>query len=58
MVEVPVKVPLPAEGPPTLAEPASGAVAEMSGALPTDPSTEAKPVETTGTACNPVLHLI
>ncbi|KAL8243566.1 hypothetical protein R6Q59_009824 [Mikania micrantha] len=34
---VPVKVPEPAEhAPPTLAEPASGPAAEMSGALPTD----------------------
>jgi hypothetical protein len=50
MTEVPVKVPQPAEGaPPTLAEPASGPVAEMSGALPADQSAEARPVDTTGT---------
>jgi hypothetical protein len=49
MTEVPVKVPLPADGaPPSLAEPASGPVAEMSGALPAEQSTEPKPVETKG----------
>lgn len=50
MIEVPVKVPLPvAEGaPPSLAEPASGTVAEMSGALATELSTDLKPTETTG----------
>ncbi|KIX94688.1 uncharacterized protein Z520_09734 [Fonsecaea multimorphosa CBS 102226] len=49
--EVPVKVPQPADGaPPSLAEPASGTVAEMSGALPAEKSTEAEPVQSTDTA--------
>ncbi|KIW33066.1 hypothetical protein, variant 2 [Cladophialophora immunda] len=49
--EVPVKVPQPADGaPPSLAEPASGTVAEMSGALPAEKSTETEPVQNTGTA--------
>ena len=49
MTEVPVKVPEPADGaPPSLAEPASGAVAEMSGALQTEQSAEAKPAATSG----------
>ncbi len=48
MVEVPIKVPAPVDGaPPSLAEPASGPVAEMSGALPTEHNAE-KPAETTG----------
>lgn len=39
---VPVKVPEPAEhAPPTLAEPASGPAAEMSGALPHDEKSDA-----------------
>jgi hypothetical protein len=47
---VPVKVPEPEnDAPPSLAEPASGPVAElpaeMSGALPVEPSSEAKPTE-------------
>ncbi|OQV01520.1 PWWP domain-containing protein isoform 2 [Cladophialophora immunda] len=47
--EVPVKVPQPADGaPPSLAEPASGTVAEMSGALPAEKSTETEPVQNTG----------
>ena len=40
-VMVPVKVPQPADdAPPTLAEPASGPAAEMSGAIPGASSTE------------------
>ena len=39
--KVPVKVPEPADGaPPTLAEPASGPVAEMPGAVNTEQTTE------------------
>lgn len=48
-VKVPVNVPEPEDNaPPPLAEPASGPAAEMSGALPVDPSSEAKSTETTG----------
>ncbi|EXJ90254.1 hypothetical protein A1O1_03353 [Capronia coronata CBS 617.96] len=50
---VPVKVPEPEDkAPPTLAEPASGVVAEMSGALPADhePASEPKPAESTDAA--------
>ncbi|ETI27356.1 hypothetical protein G647_09546 [Cladophialophora carrionii CBS 160.54] len=51
MTEVPVKVPEPADGaPPSLAEPASGPVAEMSGALPAAQNAETKPAETTDAA--------
>lgn len=47
--KVPVKVPGPEDNaPPSLAGPASGPAAEMSGALPADPSSEAKPTETPG----------
>ncbi|KEF58799.1 uncharacterized protein A1O9_03642 [Exophiala aquamarina CBS 119918] len=47
--KVPVNVPEPQDdAPPSLAEPASGPAAEMSGALPVDTSSEAKPTETTG----------
>lgn len=48
---VPVKVSQPEDhAPPTLAEPASGVVAEMSGALPADHEhkDEAKPAESNG----------
>lgn len=45
---VPVKVPEPQDdAPPTLAEPASGPVAEMSGALPSD-GKEAAPTTANG----------
>lgn len=48
-VKVPVNVPEPEEkAPPSLAEPASGPAAEMSGALAVDPPTEAKEIDTTG----------
>ncbi|OAG39467.1 hypothetical protein AYO21_06295 [Fonsecaea monophora] len=51
MTEVPVKVPQPADGaPPSIAEPASGTVAEMSGALPAEKSTETDPVQATDSA--------
>ncbi|EXJ80677.1 hypothetical protein A1O3_06961 [Capronia epimyces CBS 606.96] len=44
--EVPVKVSQPEDNaPPTLAEPASGVVAEMSGALPAESATESKQAE-------------
>ncbi|KIX02242.1 uncharacterized protein Z518_08181 [Rhinocladiella mackenziei CBS 650.93] len=48
--EVPVKAPEPEDkAPPTSAEPASGVVAEMSGALPTEQPTETNPAEVTDT---------
>lgn len=48
-VKVPVNVPEPEEkAPPSLAEPASGPAAEMSGALQVDGPSDAKPVEATG----------
>jgi hypothetical protein len=47
--KVPVKVLEPEDqAPPSLAEPASGPVAEMSGALPTDEPAEPTPAEETG----------
>lgn len=47
--EVPVKPAQPDDGaPPSAPEPASAAVPEMSGALPTDSTAEPKPAETTG----------
>lgn len=47
--EVPVKVTQPEnQAPPSLAEPASGAVAEMSGALSAEDSSVPKPVEPAG----------
>ncbi|KAK6364884.1 hypothetical protein LTS17_011788 [Exophiala oligosperma] len=49
--EVPVKVTQPEDqAPPSLAEPASGAVAEMSGALSAEDSNEPKPAETAAPA--------
>ncbi|OAP59778.1 hypothetical protein AYL99_04780 [Fonsecaea erecta] len=49
--EVPVKVPQPADGaPPPLAQPASGTVAEMSGAVPAEKSTATEPSQSTDAA--------
>lgn len=45
-VVVPIKVSQPEEGaPPTLAQPASGPVAEMSGAIPNDAPKPAEPAD-------------
>jgi hypothetical protein len=47
--EVPVKVTQPEDNaPPSLAEPASGPAAEMSGALPAEQPTEPEPAEPQG----------
>ncbi|KAK5197349.1 hypothetical protein LTR92_003288 [Exophiala xenobiotica] len=51
--EVPVKVTQPEDNaPPSLAEPASGPAAEMSGALPAEHPTEPKPAEPQGEPAN------
>lgn len=48
-IDVPVKVSEPEDkAPPSLAKPASGVVAEMSGALPTEPVAAPKPTDTAG----------
>ena len=55
--EVPAKAPEAEDkAPPTLAEPASGTVTEMSGALPTGQNAEPKPVETVGTHKTSILR--